>query len=277
MSYQQYSPSGFRLLPPVVKNLLIINGLCFLATVSFQSAFGIDLENLMGLHFFKSELFRPYQFVTYMFFHANLTHIFFNMFALWMFGYLLENVWGPRRFLFYYLVTGIGAAVVQTLVMWWSYHSMESLVVAYSQSPSLNSFISIVSSKFPQYYDYSDTIKKFITGWKMVPGDPGYLQQSVDYLEQLIKLKADIPTIGASGAVFGILLAFGMMFPNMMIYIYFLFPIRAKWFVLGYGVLELVSGILTRPGDNVAHYAHLGGMIFGFFLILYWRKRSRLY
>lgn len=128
MTDQQYTPGGFRLLPPVVKNLLIINGLFYLATVSLHSAFGIDMERLLGLHYFKSDLFRPYQFVTYMFLHADFGHVMWNMFALWMFGYLLENVWGPKRFLTYYMVTGIGAAVVQTIVMWWSFSSLETAV-----------------------------------------------------------------------------------------------------------------------------------------------------
>jgi membrane associated rhomboid family serine protease len=262
MSYQQYSPSGFRLLPPVVKNLLIINGLCFLATLSFQSAFGIDLEQLLGLHFFKSELFSPYQFITYMFIHANFMHLLYNMFALWMFGYLLENVWGTKRFLTYYILTGIGAAIVQTLVTWWSFHSLDTMVLAYSQAPSVDSFIAIVRHHFPQYYAYHDTIKNFISAWSASPNNPEYARQSVDYLGQLITLRMDVPTIGASGAVFGILLAFGMMFPNMLVYMY--------------GAIEIFSGISNNPTDNVAHFAHLGGMIFGFFLILYWKKRSYL-
>ena len=113
---QQYSPAGFTLLPPVVKNLLIINGLFYLATLSFETAFGIDLVNLLGLHYFQSDLFRPYQFVTYMFIHGSPSHVIMNMFALWMFGYLLENVWGSKRFLTYYMITGIGAAIVQIFV-----------------------------------------------------------------------------------------------------------------------------------------------------------------
>jgi membrane associated rhomboid family serine protease len=274
MNYQQYSPSGFRLLPPVVKNLLIINGLCFLATLSFKSAFGIDLPEILGLHFFKSDLFQPYQFVTYMFFHGDFMHIIYNMFALWMFGYLLENIWGPKRFLIYYTVTGIGAGLVQTLVTWISFHSLETIALAYSQAPSLDSFISIVKHHFPQYYEYHETIRNFISGWTSSPKDTGYAIQSVDYLNQLIRLRMDVPTIGASGAVYGILLAFGMMFPNMLVFIYFLFPIKAKWLVILYGAIEIFSGISNNPTDNVAHFAHLGGMLFGFFLILYWKKRS---
>lgn len=276
MTTNQYAPSGFRLLPPVVKNLLIINGLFYLATISLESAFGIDLAKILGLHYFQSEYFQPYQYVTYMFLHANFGHILYNMFALWMFGYLLENVWGSKRFLTYYMITGIGAALIQTLVNWWSFSSIQDAAAIYAAQPSIDAFVGLVKHHFPQYYAYHDTIKAFIGQWTLVPSDPGYISQSVDYIDQLIRLQMNIPTIGASGAVYGILLAFGMMFPNMLVYIYFLFPIKAKWIVILYGAIELFSGISNNPSDNVAHFAHLGGMIFGFFLILFWRKRAML-
>jgi len=274
MEYQQYSPAGFRLLPPVVKNLLIINGLFYLATISFENAFGIDLDKLLGLHYFRSEFFRPYQFVTYMFLHANFGHILYNMFALWMFGYLLENVWGPKRFLTYYLITGIGAALVQTLVNWWDISTLQAAAVSYSSNPSLDGFIGFVRQYYPHYYQLEGTVRTFINEWSLSPGNPSFIHQSISYTDQLIKLQMDVPTIGASGAVYGILLAFGMMFPNMLVFIYFLFPIKAKWIVIVYGAIELFSGISKNPSDNVAHFAHLGGMIFGFFLILYWRKKT---
>ena len=271
---EQYSPTGFTLLPPVVKNLLIINGLFFLATVSLESAFGIDLVGTLGLHYFQSDLFRPYQFVSYMFLHGGVSHLVMNMFALWMFGYLLENVWGSKRFLTYYMVTGIGAAIVQTFVHWIDFSPMQQAATAYAADPGLNGFVTFVREYFPQYYEGTGTIKNFITEWSMAGNRPDFAAQSVDYVNQLIALQMDVPTVGASGAVYGILLAFGMMFPNMLVYIYFLFPIKAKWIVILYGALELFSGISNNPGDNVAHFAHLGGMIFGFFLILWWRKRS---
>jgi membrane associated rhomboid family serine protease len=274
MSYEQYSPAGFRILPPVVKNLLIINGLFYLATLSFKSAFSIDLDNLLGLHYFRSELFRPYQFVTYMFLHANFSHIFMNMFALWMFGYLLENHWGPRRFLTYYLITGIGAGLVQTFVNWWDLSSVEAAAAAYSSNPGVDGFVVFVRQYFPQYYEAEGTVKSFITEWTMARNAPGLAAQSLSIADQLIRLRMDVPTIGASGAVYGILLAFGMIFPNLLVYIYFLFPIKAKWIVLLYGAIELISGLSSNPSDNIAHFAHLGGMIFGFFLILYWKKKS---
>lgn len=273
---QQYSPTGFTLLPPVVKNLLIINGLFFLATVSFETAFGVDLVNLLGLHYFQSDLFRPYQFVSYMFLHGSISHVVMNMFALWMFGYLLENVWGSKRFLIYYMVTGIGAAIIQTFVNWLDISSVQAAAGAYTANPTLDGFIGFVKHHYPRYYEAEGTLRAFIGEWSVSGNNPGFIRQSVEYIDQLLKLQMDVPTVGASGAVYGILLAFGMMFPNMLVYIYFLFPIKAKWIVILYGALELFSGLSNNPGDNVAHFAHLGGMVFGFFLIIYWRKRSDL-
>jgi len=274
---QQYSPTGFTLLPPVVKNLLIINGLFFLATLSFETAFGIDLVTLMGLHYFQSDLFRPYQFVSYMFLHGSISHVVMNMFALWMFGYLLENVWGSKRFLTYYMITGIGAAIVQTFVHWIDISSVQAAAAQYAANPTLDSFIAFVRHHYPRYYENEGTLLSFINEWSVMKNNPGFAGQSVEYINQLIKLQMDVPTVGASGAVYGILLAFGMMFPNMLVYIYFLFPIKAKWIVILYGGLELFSGISNNPNDNVAHFAHLGGMIFGFFLIIYWKKKTNLY
>jgi membrane associated rhomboid family serine protease len=201
------------------------------------------------MHYFGSSLFNPAQLVTYMFLHGGFTHIFFNMFALWMFGYTLEHVWGPKRFLTYYFVTGIGAALVHMIVLWINISGIQSDVTAVMMAPS----------------------------WSMNPGDPAYINQASNYMNELVILKMDVPTVGASGAVFGILLAFGMMFPNALIYLYFFFPIKAKWFVIAYGAMEIYFGFANNPGDNVAHFAHLGGMLFGIFMILYWRKKDRVH
>ena len=268
---EQYSPAGFRLLPPVVKNLLIINALFFFATISFKTALGIDLEKILGLYYFRSDLFQPYQFVTYLFIHADIGHLVFNMFALWMFGYLLENVWGPKKFLTYYMLTGIGAGITQTIVHLFSFSAIDAAAIAYNNAPSLDAFVTLVNHHFPQYYG---SLQTFIATWTTSPQSPEYTQQSLNFVHQLVQLNLDVPTIGASGAVYGILLAFGMMFPNMLVYIYFLFPIKAKWIVILYGGIELFYGVSNNPSDNVAHFAHLGGMIFGLILILFWRKRS---
>ena len=233
----EFKPTAFRILPPVIKNLLIINGLLFFATFSFQK-FGIDLDDLLGLHYPASPKFYPYQFISYMFMHGGFSHIFFNMFALWMFGNVLENAWGAKRFLIYYVVTGLGAALIQMLVTWYQISELQAALNQISNQPSF-------------YF------------------------HEINLIKDAINIKINTPIIGASGAVFGILLAFGMMFPNTLIYLYFAIPIKAKWFVIGYGIIELWSGLANHSGDNVAHFAHLGGMIFGFFLIIYWKKKMK--
>lgn len=274
MNMQQMSPRGFSMLPPVVKNLLIINGLVFLAQLAVRQVYQIDLADYLGMHYFGSSKFNPAQLVTYMFLHGNFTHVFFNMFALWMFGYTLENVWGPKRFLIYYFVTGIGAALVHMGVMWIGIHSVENGIAAVMAAPSPSAFEAFINSHFPDYYGQ---VQAFIQQWYNSPSNVNYISQASKYMDDLINIQMNVPTVGASGAVFGILLAFGMMFPNSMIYLYFFFPIKAKWFVIGYGAMELYFGIANSSGDNVAHFAHLGGMIFGFFLIKYWNRKLNRY
>lgn len=206
----------------------------------------MDLVTILGLHYPSSSAFRPYQLITYMFMHGSFMHLFFNMFALWMFGNTLENYWGSKRFLIYYMVTGLGAALIQFLV---TYLRLADL---YEQvSPELLEMIATQGAELLQ------TNRNFI--------DPAAAQ---------INAMVNSPMVGASGAVFGILLAFGMLFPDTLLYIYFAIPIKAKWFVILYGALELFSGIANNEGDNVAHFAHLGGMLFGFILIKYWQKSS---
>ena len=173
--------------------------------------------------------------------HGSFTHLFFNMFALWMFGKILENIWGEKRFLIYYMITGIGAAFIHLLI------SQYQIISISNQIPEL------VSIAIEGKYNPSIPLSKKLT--------------------QLIIT----PTVGASGAVFGLLLAFGMLFPNALLYLYFAIPIKAKYFVIGYGILELYAGISNNPADNVAHFAHLGGMIFGYILIKYWKKNTTIF
>jgi membrane associated rhomboid family serine protease len=245
MSSQQISPGGYNLLPPVVKNLLIINGLFFLGTIAFER-FGLDLVKMLGLFVPQSEYFRPHQLVSYIFMHGSIDHIFFNMFALWMFGNTLENYWGGKRFLVYYMLTGLGAGLIHLGVLEWQYFSV------IDQVPREG--IELIRTE----------------GLDIIQTGREFREDSWNTLNYVM----NIPTVGASGAVFGLLLAFGMMFPNAQIYLYFLFPIKAKYFVIGYGLLELFSGVSNRPGDNVAHFAHLGGMLIGFILIKLWRKNG---
>ena len=221
-----------REIPVVTKNLIAINVLMFLALLAFERS-GIDLNNLLGLHLFLAPDFRPYQLVTYMFMHGGFTHILFNMYAVWVFGSILERVWGSSRFLLFYIVTGVGAGLVQELV---------------------------------QYLYYSMNLAQYA----QVNMGGGFIVPMAEYLNLWT-------TVGASGAVYGILLAFAMTFPNEQLFmIPFPFPIKAKYFVIIFCVLELLLGLSNNAGDNVAHFAHLGGMLFGFLLILYWRKNGKI-
>ena len=235
----------FSDIPPVVKNLIIINVLMLLATWVVKNLSGVDLSQILGLHYFKSEYFQPYQFVTHMFMHGGLMHLFFNMFALWMFGTVLENVWGPKRFLTFFMVTGIGAGLVQLLVAFFRIYSLESVL-----SPDQ---IEYVYSTGPEIWKEGRT----------------FSNEAMASLNRII----NTPTVGASGAVFGILLAFGMLFPNTLIYVFFAIPIKAKYFVLLYGIAELYFGI-SGTQEGIAHFAHLGGMVFGYFLIVYWKRKG---
>ncbi|MBR2958613.1 MAG: rhomboid family intramembrane serine protease [Bacteroidales bacterium] len=195
----QYQPQGFRVLPPAVKHLLIINVICYAAYYLLAKQHIMDLNALLGIWSLQSGNFHIWQPLTYMFMHGSFEHLFFNMFSLWMFGSALEEYWMTKRFVFYYMVCGIGAGLLNMLI-------------------------------------------------------PGFHV-----------------SVGASGAIYGLLLAFAMMFPNDYIYLYFLVPIKNKWFIIGMVAIELFEGIF-RSYDGVAHFAHLGGMLIGLILVLYWRK-----
>jgi len=263
----------FANIPPVLKNLLIINILMFLAMLALEATMNIDLNRILGLHYFKSEYFRPFQIVTHIFMHGNVTHIFLNMFMLWMFGRVLEQVWGGKRFLIYFLFTGLGAAALHMIVMHIELSALLKDVAAFSNTPSPEVFAKFIrahlSKSSPQLYD-------FIQAWSADPSNPAYADEAIAFVNQLATSKINIPTVGASGAVYGVLLAFGMIFPNMPIILIFLpfFPIKAKYMVIGMGIIELISG-LSMPGSNIAHFAHLGGMIFGYILIRYWNTGRR--
>jgi len=243
----QFRSSGaFGNMPTVVKNLLIINGLFFLATVALEAQ-GIRLSRILGAFYWDSSGFEPWQIVTHMFMHGGFTHILFNMFALWMFGTAIERVWGAQRFLIYYMVTGLGAYFLHYGVIAWEANKL-------------------IAELGPEALRM---VKE--EGLELWLQNKNYIDPQLAQLNRLY----NTPVVGASGAVFGILLAFGMMFPNTkLIMLFFPVPIKAKYFVIGYGLLELYSG-LSGASDNVAHFAHLGGMIFGFILIKYWSSRHK--
>jgi membrane associated rhomboid family serine protease len=286
---EPYRPSGFQVLPPVVKNLLIINILFFLLTYVLDIKMGFDLNEYLGLHYVTSDAFLPVQFITYMFLHGGFTHILFNMFALWTFGTVLENTWGAKRFIIFYAVCGIGAGVTQTAVVGWDIHKSQEAADKYYADKSPDAFLVFVKdrgivgeqggivTRFMHYisdYKPRQDILDFIGVWNTNKSDPGYVDEATRFVDSFMVRKVDQTTVGASGAVYGLLLAFGMLFPNTLLYLYFAIPIRAKYAVALFGLLELYSGAQNSGSDNVAHFAHLGGMIFGYFLIVSWKKKS---
>ena len=237
---------GYFSLPPVVKNIILINVLMLLVDFAAKSVFGVDLTMVLGLYFPKSEQFMPVQIVTHMFMHGGFWHIFLNMYALYIFGQVLENVWGPKRFFIYYIICGLGAALTHETVIAFQYaHLVQSL-----NPGSLQTVINEGTALFRQSQLFTDPDM------------------------QKLQLLLNTPTVGASGAVFGILLAFGVLFPNTQLMLLFPpIPIKAKYFVLIYGGIELFMAV-TQPGSNIAHAAHLGGMLFGYLLLRYWRKTT---
>ncbi len=238
--------------PPVTKNLIIINTLIWLVEYLFRTFAETGLVAHCGLHFIGSDLFNPVQPITYMFLHdpSSPMHVFFNMFSLWMFGRMLENIWGSKRFFIFYMVCGIGAAVVQEAVWALTWH---------------HDYIAGIARMNGMTFDHM----KEIVDQAAAVGDGRFLRA-------MAEMKSQMVTIGASGAVFGILLGFAFVFPNIPMYLFFIpIPIKAKYMVAGYAVLEFFFGVGGRM-DSVAHFAHLGGMIFGLLILLYWKKKGTL-
>ena len=251
----EYRPIN-RNFPPVIKNLIIINALCWLASMTLPRVLNVDIIELFGLHYWGSEAFKPYQLVTYMFLHdtSSFSHLLFNMFGLWMFGKDIELFWGRNKFLIFYFVTGIGAGIVQELV--W-HIDLSKAAEAFNMYASTKNI---------------DLLRPYLTN---------LTEHTYIPIGRLMELKEQIlssaVTVGASGALFGILLAFAMIFPQARMMLLFIpYPIRAPYFVAIYAVIELFCGV-AQTADGVAHFAHLGGMIFGAILILYWKKKGKLY
>ena len=244
----RYNASPFDGLPVVVKNLLIINGIFFLLKITGLGNFGgTDMDTLFGLHFFSSPLFKPWQLVTHMFMHGGFAHLALNMLGLFMLAPPLEYKWGSQRFLSFYLLTGVGAALFYSGV-----HAIEYLQLVQNVSAE---------------------------DLRMVKMEgPGLWAERKNYTDvDLGRINAlfNIPMVGASGAIYGVLLAFGMTFPNVELMMFPLpIPIKAKFFVLILGGLSIFRSLDANPGDNVAHLAHLGGMVVGFILIRLWRNRG---
>ncbi len=258
-------------LTPVARNLLIAN----VVLLILDSILNGVLSDWFALYYIGSELFAPYQFITYMFFHGGIGHLFGNMLALFFFGPWLERTWGAQRFFIFYMITGIGAGMLYGAVQTIEMQLLLSDINAYKAAPDPDLFASLINDHAP--YAYSD-LYNFINSFAENPESSSYIERSKEYTDQIFNRFANIPMVGASGAVFGILLGFGMLFPNTQIFLLFPpIPIKAKYLVTFYGLYEVYAMFQNAPGDNVAHLAHIGGMIFAFIMIRKWRNSGNYF
>ncbi|MES2372010.1 MAG: rhomboid family intramembrane serine protease [Bacteroidota bacterium] len=273
----EFRPSRFEILPTIVKNLLIINGLVFLAQNTLGQGSSFSIDDTFALHAWQSNLFRPWQLITHLFMHGGFSHIFFNMLALWMFGAVLENVWGSKRFLTFYLICGLGAALIHLLFLNWEF------------APVMNDYAALAKEHMAGSEYQAELMIRFIQKYISIDSDtaaiakelranaqnPFMMADAFKKITSLYQQSLSNPTVGASGAIFGVLAAFGYLFPNTYLYIYMLVPVKAKWFVLFYGAIELYEGIQNSAGDNVAHWAHIGGAVVGLLIVMTWNKTNK--
>ncbi|NSL89555.1 rhomboid family intramembrane serine protease [Chitinophaga solisilvae] len=271
----EYRPGKFQFLPLVIKNLMIINGLVWLVQMTLLKKYGYDMNDLFALHYWGSELFRPHQFITHLFMHstAGPMHLIFNMFTLWMFGATLENLWGPKRFLIFYIICGLGAALCYMGVLTYENMTLTKYANAFLHDPSYANF-ALLDNKVG-LSDESTSIDSLRAAFSSHPDNPEIIEICKLYVKEYMIRYRNIPTVGASGAIYGILFGFGYLFPNTIILFSFLFPVKAKYFVGFLILMELWGGIQNAPGDNVAHFAHLGGALFAYLLLKAWSKKNR--
>jgi membrane associated rhomboid family serine protease len=234
---------------------------------------GINLVQYLGLYYFKSSHFYPYQFITHLFMHGNIMHLFFNMWMLFMFGVVLERIWGTKRFLIYYFVTGIGAALLHTFVNWVEISQVEHAAAATLNTLSPDTFSAFCTKHFSSFINPTG-LDNFLTDWSENPENQIFTNEAEKLIHSFTQRMMNTPTVGASGAVYGVLLAFGMLFPNTRLMLLFPpIPVKAKYMVMFCIALELFLGV-SQPGSNIAHFAHVGGMLFGYLLLVYWRRKG---
>ncbi len=261
----------FSRMTPMVKNILIINAVVFL----LSSLIKIDVVDILGLRYIFASSFKPFQLFTYMWMHGGFWHLFGNMFAVLIFGPMLEQIWGHKKFLAFYLITGVGAGMLYATVNYIEVSQVQNASEVYIQNPDPEAFNYFITEHAPRYYN---RLFDFINEYADQPTSAQYIAESKVIANQIYESKANVPMVGASGAVFGILMAFAMMFPNMELMLLFPpIPVKAKYLVMFYGAYELYSEINRAAGDNVAHFAHLSGMLIAFLILKYWQKNSGTY
>ena len=260
---------------PAVKIILIINIISYFLIPIIGRILSVDEVHILGLHLPSSPFWKSWQYISYMFMHGSLAHIFSNMFGLFMFGRVLESIWGTKRFVIFYFVCGIGAGALNSAIGWFEMNSLYDQYNLFLENPSPSILSRIVTENIAHP---SQEVWNFIDAWIDNPSSRMYIEEGKTLFSRIIDLNINVPMVGASGAIFGILLAFGMLFPNTELYLMFIpIPIKAKFFVIGYGMLEIYLGLQQNVGDNVAHFAHIGGMIFGFILLKIWGNNRKLF
>lgn len=261
-------------LTPVVRALLITNVVVAFLTIS-NNQIARPVVNEFGLHSFLSDQFSPIQLLTHMFLHGNWGHIFSNMIGLIVFGPMLERTWGPRRFTFFYFFCGLGAALLFSAINYYEMRDVYAAVRDYRLSPSFEHFSAFVDQYAGSYYD---RIEPFIEKFSGFPQDSKNVHDSVAIVNRVFTDQVDQPMVGASGAIFGVIMGFGLLFPNTQLFLLFPpIPVKAKYLVFFYGAFEVYSGIYQSSQDNVAHFAHIGGMLFAFILVKYWASQRKTF
>ncbi|MDN3668757.1 rhomboid family intramembrane serine protease [Echinicola jeungdonensis] len=256
----------FRSLTPVVKNLLLITIGVFVITSFFLK----DLQAWLALYYIESRRFMPFQLLTYMFMHADFWHLFSNMFGLFIFGPLLEQFLGPKKILILWMVCGIGSGVLYSGYTAYQMNQLDNQLESFYNNPDPEMFNQFVSEN---RHMFKPGIYDFIDDYSHDPDNQNYIQRAEDSMKYIRESKANVPMVGASGALFGVLIAFGMLFPNTQLFLLFPpMPIKAKYLVLFYGLYTVYSVLLNNPMDNVAHFAHLSGLIIGAILVTFWKK-----
>ncbi len=267
-------------LTPVVKMLLIINVAVFVLGLIIQSLYRINITNYLTMSYFQSDEFYPFQIITHFFIHLSFMHILFNMFGLISFGPILESLWGAKKFMFFYIFCALGSAMLHTGVNFIEMNKVTRAETAFTADPSPEYFISFLRSTGIPEVEVFYVENNFIKEFKDAPENSEIIKVATSNVHQITsQFKNHFPGIGgASGAIFGLLVAFGMLFPNTELYLMFIpFPIKAKYFVLIYAGIELFLGLSSFKGDNIGHFAHLGGALFGFILVKYWQKQRNTF
>jgi len=272
---ERYTPGRRQRNAKAVNYLIVANVIVFLLTWFLDFTNQADLYDILGLHHRKAELYQSHQLITHIFMHGGYFHIFINMFILWMFGSPLEIVWGTKRFLVFYFCTGLGAAFLHLAVTGISLNKLERETDTFVQNPSYERFVEFkeehIDALPPRFANAADN---FVLEWSADRNNPRYLQRAVSIVQSHLDVNINRPTVGASGAIYGLLIAFGILFPNVYIFLYFFFPIKAKYFVILLGAIELYSGLFGQ-NVSIANFAHLGGMIFGWALLKIWGDKAK--